>query len=395
MERYFLQVLYDMFQIPMACWDGEASFVQPSSAQPDAPVLGDEKLRGELENICCRNAFPVIYLEDEWIYYGIFRDIGGGFACFGPVSVQKMKKMDLEEYRRRHNLKSLPEIRYMGIGLMTKLLALAFSQSTGEKPDYADIAVRCRKIGLEDWNQEQTLEDYMLEQSETDRGHERGVRFENLLMDTVRNGDVEKVKGLISGETPQIEDIAEFSQNHQREMEYVHIITITLLTRAAVEGGVSPEAAYELGDVYLRQLENCRGDTGALTMLGYRAQVAFTEKVREAKRQRSQYIYVDKCKDYIAKNLRKDIRVSDIAPAIGISRGYLSHRFAEAEGISIQQYILQEKCHHAANLLKFSDYSIALISEYFGFSSPSHFASSFKKIFHMTPKEYRQHYSRG
>ena len=381
MERYFLQVLYDMFQIPMACWDGEASFVQPSSAQPDAPVLGDEKLRGELENICCRNAFPVIYLEDEWIYYGIFRDIGGGFACFGPVSVQKMKKMDLEEYRKRHNLKSLPEIRYMGIGLMTKLLALAFSQSTGEKPDYADIAVRCRKIGLEDWNQEQTLGDYMLEQSETDRGHERGVRFE--------------VKGLISGETPQIEDIAEFSPNHQREMEYIHIITITLLTRAAVEGGVSPEAAYELGDVYLRQLENCRGDTGALTMLGYRAQVAFTEKVREAKRQRSQYIYVDKCKDYIAKNLRKDIRVSDIAPAIGISRGYLSHRFAEAEGISIQQYILQEKCHHAANLLKFSDYSIALISEYFGFSSPSHFASSFKKIFHMTPKEYRQHYSRG
>ncbi len=238
MERYFLQVLYDMFQIPMACWDGEASFVQPSSAQPDAPVLGDEKLRGELENICCRNAFPVIYLEDEWIYYGIFRDIGGGFACFGPVSVQKMKKMDLEEYRKRHNLKSLPEIRYMGIGLMTKLLALAFSQSTGEKPDYADIAVRCRKIGLEDWNQEQTLGDYMLEQSETDRGHERGVRFENLLMDTVRNGDVEKVKGLISGETPQIEDIAEFSPNHQREMEYIHIITITLLTRAAVEGGV-------------------------------------------------------------------------------------------------------------------------------------------------------------
>lgn len=395
MERYFLQVLYDMFQIPMACWDGEASFVQPSSAQPDAPVLGDEKLRGELENICCRNAFPVIYLEDEWIYYGIFRDIGGGFACFGPVSVQKMKKMDLEEYRRRHNLKSLPEIRYMGIGLMTKLLALAFSQCTGKQPDYADIAVRCREAGLEDWNQEQTLEDYMLEQSETERGHEPGVRFENRLMEAVRDGDVEKIKEMMSGTTPEIDEIAEFTTDRHREMEYVLIITLTLLTRAAVDGGVAPEAAYELGDVYLRQLENCRGDTGALTMLGYRAQIAFTEKVREAKKQRSQYIYVDKCKDYIAKNLRKDIRVSDIAPAIGISRGYLSHRFAEAEGISIQQYILQEKCHHAANLLKFSDYSIALISEYFGFSSPSHFASSFKKIFHMTPKEYRQHYSRG
>lgn len=81
MERYFLQVLYDMFQIPMACWDGEASFVQPSSAQPDAPVLGVKNCCGELENICCRNAFPVIYLEDEWIYYGIFRDIGGGLPA--------------------------------------------------------------------------------------------------------------------------------------------------------------------------------------------------------------------------------------------------------------------------------------------------------------------------
>ena len=73
----------------------------------------------------------------------------------------------------------------------------------------------------------------------------------------------------------------------------------------------------------------------------------------------------------ISRKICGKISVSAISPpAIGISRGYLSHRFAEAEGISIQQYILQEKCHHAANLLKFSDYSIALISEYFGFFCP-------------------------
>lgn len=395
MERYFLQVLYDIFQIPMVCWDRNCGFLQPEGRLFDSPVVSDEAMRKELEQACGKNEFPILYLEDEWVYYGVFEGAGGMWMCFGPVSVRNIRKMELESYRKAHHIKGKLAIPHMNMGLMTKLLALAFSQSTGKRPDYAEISIKCRMAGLEQWNEEQMLENYLFQQSEHERCHGSAIQFEARLLDIVKSGDVGAMKEILSGKTPKIDEVSEVTPNHRKEMEYMLIITLTLITRAAVEGGMAPEAAYELGDVYLRQLETCHGETGALTMLGVKAQIAFTEKVREAKKQRSQYIYVDKCKDYIAKNLRKDIRVSDIAPAIGISRGYLSHRFAEAEGISIQQYILQEKCHHAANLLKFSDYSIALISEYFGFSSPSHFTSSFKKIFHMTPKEYRQHYSRG
>ena len=76
------------------------------------------------------------------------------------------------------------------------------------------------------------------------------------------------MKEILSGKTPEIDEVSEVTPNHCKEMEYMLIITLTLITVAAVEGGMAPEAAYELGDVYLRQLETRHGDTGALTMLG-------------------------------------------------------------------------------------------------------------------------------
>ena len=81
--------------------------------------------------------------------------------------------------------------------------------------------------------------------------------------------------------------------------------------------------------------------------------------------------------------------MGDIAPAIGVSRSYLAKKFAETEGITIQQYIVRERCKHAANLLKYSDYPISIISEYFCFSSQSHFGVQFKNVFGVTPNEYR------
>ena len=65
--------------------------------------------------------------------------------------------------------------------------------------------------------------------------------------------------------------------------------------------------------------------------------------MKRSREERSRLSYVNECKDYIEKNLRKDLKVSDIAPAIGVSRTYLSRLFSQEEGITIQQYIQKEK----------------------------------------------------
>ncbi|MBD5455107.1 MAG: helix-turn-helix transcriptional regulator [Lachnospiraceae bacterium] len=394
MEQYSIQVLYDIFQIPFVCWGAKESFQYPGEDIWQSPIVTDSSLRSSLEEICDTSQFPVIYLENELIFYGVFGTHEKQYCSFGPVARYSVTPMVFEEYKRSHHIKDMPPIRQIGLGLLTKLLAMVYFHCMGKQLEYADICIRSNDKYIEKWTSEEKMEDYWLSQSENDRQHGSGIAFENQLMEIVKNGDVEAMKEAMSGNIPDVDGIGEVSSDSHRQMEYMLIVSLTLITRAAVDGGMNPEEAYALGDVYLRQIEGCSHNTGVLTMLGIKAQIEFTEKVRAAKEQKSQFLYINKCKDYIAKNLRKDIKVSDIAPAIGISRTYLTHKFSELEGMTIQQYILKERCEHAANLLVYSDYSIALISEYFCFASQSHFGSSFKRFYGMTPKKYRLLHSR-
>ena len=95
-------------------------------------------------------------------------------------------------------------------------------------------------------------------------------------------------------------------------------------------------------------------------------------------------------KEYIEKNLRKDLKVGDIAPAIGVNRTYLSRLFHQEEGITVQQYVQKEKCRHAAQMLQYSDHTIAQIALYLGFSSQSYFGACFQTWYGMTPNAYRR-----
>lgn len=163
---------------------------------------------------------------------------------------------------------------------------------------------------------------------------------------------------------------------------------IALATRAAIDGGLNPERAYEFGDIYLQRLERCK-TAAEMGMVGLKAQYNITEQVYLAKQQNSKLRYIEECKDYIAKHLRKPFKIGDIAPAIGVNRTYLAKKFSEVEGMTIQQYVMKKRCDHAANLLKYSKYPISIISEYFCFSSQSHFGVQFKNFYGMTPNEYR------
>lgn len=392
MKSYFLKIIYDIFQIPIIWWDEKEQVQIPDLETHQSPVICDIALRSEVENICKASELPILYLENDQIFYGIFKDKNSRFFCVGPVSRNSISRMAVEAYRKEHGVVIPLQIRPFGMGHMTKLVVMLYSLCTGRQIEYADVSVRSNDKYIEQWTSEETLETYRLQQSEYDRGHGKGITFEYQLMEIVKAGKVEAMKNIMTADRLEISDVGMLSSDNHRQMEYIAIIILALLTRAAVEGGMNPEEAYILGDVYIRQIEQCSNDTAALTMLGTKAAFEFTEKVKEAKEKKSRFLYVDRCKDYIAKNLRKNIKVSDIAPALGISKTYLTHKFKEAEGMSIQQYILKERCEHAANLLKYSDYSIAVISEYFCFASQSHFGSSFKKQIGMTPREYRKQY---
>lgn len=72
-----------------------------------------------------------------------------------------------------------------------------------------------------------------------------------------------------------------------------------------------------------------------------------------------------------------------------MGRSYLSTKFKNETGKKLIDYILECKINEAQYLLKFSDKSVAKISDYLGFVNQSHFTRTFQKFTGQTPNQYR------
>lgn len=169
------------------------------------------------------------------------------------------------------------------------------------------------------------------------------------------------------------------------------VCTVTLVTRAAIRGGVSAFEAYELSDIYLQKLEKCTSRSAVMKLANTMIE-DFVRRVREKKDENKKSKYVEKCKDYIAQHINQKLSVNGMANELGFNRSYISQRFKAEEGISIQEYIMKERVRMAENMLKYSDVTISRIAEYLGFSSQSHMGIHFKKYTGFSPKEYRTRY---
>ncbi|WP_162613123.1 helix-turn-helix domain-containing protein [Lachnoclostridium sp. An169] len=330
--------------------------------------------------------WPVLFLEEEFIFYGLFKQ-EKTCCIFGPAARKTIEQEKIRSYKYRHPVFAQTDISYISVEKLSKLLVMAFYHFTGEDVEYYHLPLVTKNGEFSRWTPESDVENYQLEQSEFDRGH-NSIETENQIRRIVMEGDMESMKKILSADGFDMNNVGAVAENNAKQWEYMIVSMIVLLSRAAIEGGLNPELSYEMSDVYLRKLEKCKSIEDMM-LLGMKAQYEYTEKVHEAKEQLSHLTYIEECKDYIAKNLRKPFKVGDIAPAIGVSRSYLARKFSESEGMTIQQYVMKERCKHAANLLKYSKYPISIISEYFCFSSQSHFGKQFRHFYGMTPNEYR------
>lgn len=388
MDLYLLKKLYELFEIPVYVeQDGKAAVSLPEEKQKFSPFFCDPNFAEELVLFAESRNTPFLYLEDEKIYYGIFCDVQKNVYFFGPLARKTMKHKEIKEYLFRHQVRAERNITKCDLGIISKILVIMYYFCTGNQMEHESITIETRSTLESRWNPEEDLEHYQLEQSEEGRTH-NSIEYETYLLQVIRTGDVEAMKRLMNEETLDMDQVGTIAVDSKKQTEYLMVSLITMAARAAIDGGVNPEQAYAISDVFLRQLEKCK-NAAEMTLVGAKAQIDFTELVRKAKIMRSRVICVEECKDYIGKHLRKPFQVGEIAPTIGVSRTYLARKFSEVEGITIQQYIVQERCKHAANLLKYSNYPISIISEYFCFSSQSHFGVHFKKLYGVTPHEFR------
>jgi AraC family transcriptional regulator len=89
-----------------------------------------------------------------------------------------------------------------------------------------------------------------------------------------------------------------------------------------------------------------------------------------------------------------DMKFSDyLASRLNMDYSYLSSIFSAAEGITIEQYIIQQKIERAKELLQDGDLNLSEIAYKLGYSSVQHLSGQFKKVAGMTASRYRQEHS--
>ena len=84
--------------------------------------------------------------------------------------------------------------------------------------------------------------------------------------------------------------------------------------------------------------------------------------------------------DYIHDSLDQEIRLADLANLVNLSEYYLCKIFKQHMGISLHQYVIQQRIERAKRLLKQRNMTIADIAQACGFSSHSHWTHHFKRL---------------
>lgn len=210
---------------------------------------------------------------------------------------------------------------------------------------------------------------------------------ERLQYDAIKNGQTDRILSIFQKTpdgTPGI-----LSRNELRNSKNMFIAGITLFTRAAIEGGVPEETAYALSDGYIQTVEECTNKY-SIEKLSQKAAMRFAEEVQKHG-MRNYSRTIEAAVKYIHLHLHAPITLEETAEAAGISPSYLSRLFKKETGMYLVDYIQKERIEAACNMLTYSDYTAAQISEYLCFSTQSYFIKIFKKYTGTTPAKYKKY----
>ncbi len=93
-------------------------------------------------------------------------------------------------------------------------------------------------------------------------------------------------------------------------------------------------------------------------------------------------------KDYLEAHYGETVELADLSRETGLSRYHLVRAFGAAEGVPPHAYLRQVRLRHAKALLAAGE-PIAGVAAATGFSDQSHLTRWLKRLWGLTPGEYR------
>lgn len=322
-----------------------------------------------------------IFWEDD-VYYARVRRKGiQGWILAGPVQTVVGAAPALK-IAQKHKIEAASyRLPYCELKTFLEAMKLLLYEETGEKVCLSELYTK------------QQPEPEQQKFFEKKRWMEKGghlhnpYQHEQKKLGSIRAGNLKLLEECQNEVWPG--EIGQLADNPLRQEKNLSIVVISIACRAAIDGGVAPQKAFSMSDVFISNIERMT------QVLPIQAAVVeyereFARAVEQVKHDSEHNHYVERAKEYVAEHIDEQIRVVQIGEALGINENYLAGLFHKYEGITLQHYIRKEKIHRAKELLLYSSYSCSEIAAILCFSTQSHFSSIFKREVGMTPAKYRE-----
>jgi len=384
------------------CYDQDGQYIAGSCPEPERDILAQAfQLLGGVEKLVeyandTGNTRPQIIgspIGMQWaLSYESERDRRLLFVI-GPVFYTRPFERHLRAGLRAYTdtqknaawvsalIRLLPVLPVMSYAVFTRYVVLVHNMLTGQQ------------LGLDVFDTAHAAETDISTANLGTRDRNKVYLSERAMLQMVRNGDI-NYHAALTGSSLMSPGVPIHGQDPLRQMKTSIVVFTTLVSRAAMEGGLSPEIAYPLGDSYIQAAENCR-DSGELSALAHAMYHDFIYRVHHLRTNPNYSHAIQKCCDYIELSLDRKIRIADLASLVGYTEYYLTEKFKKETGQSVSSYIRYVKVERAKVLLETSDLSVREIADRLAFNTVNYFIQSFRETTGYTPKQYRARFMRA
>lgn len=146
-----------------------------------------------------------------------------------------------------------------------------------------------------------------------------------------------------------------------------------------------------IGKMYEEQLNREPGYEQILNSAFFILITLISRKYQQAKQQREDSITrFAQAVAYMEDRYWEAIKLSDLAAMVNVSERHFMRRFREIYNTTPVQYLLELRLRRSLILLGQPDLTIGQVAMECGFNDPNYFSRSFKRMFQMTPGQYRK-----
>lgn len=347
--------------------------------KPDLAILKEPEIFKSQEHVS-------YYVDENFLYYGLFRIKKDDVALLlGPVAqmavdlraaAQILRSMGEHVNRSRELVDYFSSIPSYPLRIFLQILCTVNYFINGERLSVGQILLPQNDPPVEPPRKQAPKQ-----------WQHNTVALEEQMLSWVEHGRVEEIEKMFHA--PSGGRAGRMAGDTLRQEKNLIVCTATLVTRAAIRGGLDQETAFVLSDLYIQKAE-LMTDVTDLARLNAQMVLDFTKRVEAENCGVHRSKTVRRVRDYVLMHISDPITTEALSKECGMNRTYLCQLFAQETGMTVAQYVTHTKMEEAKRLMDITPKSIAEIAAYLGYSSQSHFQRVFKKQTGQTPGEYRR-----